>query len=224
MDTALIETLLKAPPFTRENYESFLYEPYSKKLRRRVFIYTHDGYKLWIRLESDPEVVRYNERPPKIPVPISANKAKEVAPRAISVGLDGIVSIHTFRAKDETSQPNWVGWAVENGFRHVEWSTQKLEDKPPYLNNVAQLLRFSSRPDPITDFSLPSKLLECLKSYRKTTLHKLINQHPSSDPDEVMIAIATLILDRRIYSDIHKFPLSQITEISAYESESPRNL
>jgi hypothetical protein len=92
------EELLTAPRFRRENFSSFLFAPFSRKLQRRVYIYTDTGYDLWVRLESDPEVVRFNERVPKVPIALGNGKATNTSPQAISINREGVVTVHIIQS------------------------------------------------------------------------------------------------------------------------------
>lgn len=52
-----LDELLKPQNFKRGNYSDHLYAPYSIKLHRRVYVYGHDNYDVWVMLESDPEML-----------------------------------------------------------------------------------------------------------------------------------------------------------------------
>lgn len=218
-----VDDLLRPPSFVREHYSSFLYCPFSRKLNRRVYLYTHDGYALWVRLESDPSVADFNERVPKFPIAIGT-KAINIAPRAVSVCVEQKVTVHSFvddlnevGESPETPSP-WSEWALRRGFHHVEWDSESLFGNRTRFENLQFLLRFVSQPGAFPEPSLQQRLIAELKSVRRLTVSKLIEQFPLSDRAEVESEIARLILDGMIYSDIDQNPLSLITEVSAYHA------
>src|SRR3546814_4174424 len=80
-----LKTLLTPQTFKRQKFSSHLYAPFSIKLQRRTYIYTHRGYDLWTQLESCPSVVRYNERVIPVPINCEDGRAATLSPDAASV-------------------------------------------------------------------------------------------------------------------------------------------
>lgn len=222
-DVGLNELLKPPTSFVRENYSAFLFAPFSRKLNRRVYLYTSDAYALWVRLESDPNVINFNERAPKVPIAIGT-RAVNAAPRAISVKKDKTVIVHSFvgdladDALDKGDASPWTVWASNHGFSHIIWSTQSLQECPIRFANLKRLLRDVSVAGAIPNASLQRAVLSELSAVRRMTLSKLVEQFPLSDPSEVQSEIARLILDNVIYSDIDRNPLSLITELSAHHA------
>lgn len=219
-----LNDLLKAPSsFIREDYSSFLFAPFSRKINRRVYLYTPIAYALWVRLECDPNVSQFNERVPKVPIAIGT-KAVNASPRAISVDKERTVTVHSFvdDLVDDTGSEGrtspWSNWAQARGFSHIDWNSDLLGGTPTRLANLKRLLRYVSAAGVIPSPSLRQALLTELRAVRRFTLSKLVEQFPVSDPAEVQAEIARLILDRTIYSDIDRNPLSMITELSAHHA------
>lgn len=223
-----LEELLTPQPFERKNYCSHLYAPYSAKLHRRVNLYTHDSYDLWVRLESDQDTIQFNESVPAFPISLQDGRAIATSPKAISVKADGAVLIHTFSTayiddqskKSESKNIAWQQWCDIYGFQHKEWTTDLLKANPIELANLKRLLRFVSVAGYIPDYAMERSILAELENVRKITFVKLVQQFPLSDPEEVQTSLARLIISRKVYSDIHISPLSMITEISAYHELS----
>lgn len=220
-----IDDLLKPPStFVRERYSSFLFAPFSRKLNRRVYLYTHDVYALWVRLESDPNVLKFNERVPDVPITIGT-RAINATPRAISLDKSRIVTVHSF-VGDLVSDDNvgedkaspWEDWARAQGFSHKSWFPQSLRENSTEFSNLKRLLRYVSRAGLVPNIALQQAVLSELKSVRRIIFIKLVELFPTSDPSEVQIEIARLILDGVIYSDINQNPLSMITELSAHHA------
>lgn len=223
-----LEDLLAPQPFARGNYSSHLYAPFSLKLNRRVYLYTHNGYDLWVHLESARDVVQFNERVMSVPLAFGDGRALVLAPTAVSSHSDGTVAIHTFDHSvdiDEDTQDvksqAWKKWCDLHRFQHQKWNTAQLQANPIKLANLKRLLRFASYAGYVRNVGLEKSLMAELGNVRKTIFAKLVQQFPQSDPDEVQQSLARLILNQDIYSDIHLSPLSMITEISAYHEFPP---
>lgn len=219
-----LKSLLTPPPtFERNDFASHLYTPYSLKLHRRAYLYTHNGYDLWVLLESSPDIIEFNER--VVPVPISLEDGRIVieAPAAISVSEDEQVVVHTFQStkthdavKVNIESTAWKRWCNLHGFMHKEWNSKLLQSNPVELSNLKRLLRFVSCAGYVPNLALEKSLMCELQNVRKITFAKLVQLFPISDPDDVQQSLARLIISHKVYSDIHLFPLSMITEVSAY--------
>lgn len=196
----------------------FLYAPYSRKLGRRAYFYTHDGYQLWLRLEADPNIFRFNERVPKRSIPVTSHLTKEVAPDAVSLNANGRSAIHIIQRNVESEAPkvDWAGWAIANDLEFISWTPELLRGKGPYMDNLAQLLRFISRPRRFSDPVLERKVKEELALCRKSTIATLQRQLPAAGPEAVLEVVATLMVDREVFSDIDRYPLSLLTELSLH--------
>lgn len=225
-DGPSLDQLLDPPAsFVREDYSAFLFAPFSRKLNRRVYLYTRGAYALWVRLESDPQVVRFNERLPKVPIAVGNGAAQNASPRAISVDQERLVTIHSFKGDlaivgqdggSESETSAWDSWARTRSFMHVIWTSESLRCNPVEHANLKRLLRFVSVPGVFPNPSLQQALLAELSGVRRLTFSKLVELFPVSDPAVVQSEIARLILDRKIFSDIDQNPFSMITEVSAH--------
>ncbi len=224
-----LEALLRPPPnFERRDFTAFLYRPYSIKVRREVSLYTPALYALWLRLESDPEVTRFNSEVQAVPIAIGAT-AINAAPRCVSVHVDGTVTIHTFQMvvtpeeaprQDEVNVAAWEAWATERGFKHKAWAPSDLFSDEVYLANLGQLLGYTSRPGFVPNADLEQRILSELRGFRRTTVAKLSQFFPKTDPELFYESLASLILNRKLHSDIRKEPFSMITMVSAFRDVS----
>jgi hypothetical protein len=221
-----VDELLTHPKsFERRDFSSYLFRPFSIKERRAISLYTPAMYVLWLRLESDPEVRRFNTEVSPVPISIGRNGAISAAPRCVSVGSSGIVTIHTFDkilAPDELPKPDeatatfWEEWAFARGFQHRPWSPDELFANEVYLSNLGRLLGYTSRPGFIPNIELEERILSELRGYRRTTFAKLAQQFTVTDPEMVNESIASLIVARRVFSDITSQPFSMVTMLSAF--------
>lgn len=213
-----LDELLEPQNFKRGNYTAHLYAPYSIKLHRRVYVYGHDNYDVWIMLESDPLIATYNERVPKIPIVVDGNKAVNKSPSFISVNHDNSVFFHTI-LKDEppdSSMNAWSAFTKTNGYGYKNWTKSILTLNKLKIDNFKKLLRYTSMAGSVENYTLENKILSEISAVRKIIFSKIINQFPLSDPEEVKTSIARLILSDKVYSDLHLLPFSMLTEVSAY--------
>lgn len=216
-----LEELLEPLAFKRENYIAHLYIPYSSKIRRRVHLYTHDAYDLWVRLETDPNVLQFNERVKPLPLSFSDGRASVASPDFISKAQDGI-TIHSFCTNAEVTEQKlrvleaWNNYSQLEGFHHKIWSQELLYANKIELANYKRLLRFTCEADPGIDYKFEQAVLTEISTVRKTVFFKILEQFPLTDPEVTKSTIARLILGRQIYSDIHLSPISMLTEVSAF--------
>ncbi len=222
-----VAALLVPSTFRRENWEAYLFAPYSKKLSRRVYLYTPQGYDLWVHLESDPQVKTFNERPTKVPLSIGQGQAVVAAPNAISVDQMGDVMVHECGEYCETATQSkaaeklnrefpWALWAEAQGFNYKRWTSSELRQNPILLDNYKRLLRWVCRPGWNPSPIVLDSIISALKSRRVTCWNALFRELGHFEPTSISAAIATLILDEKIHSDLHKYFLSQTTELSAF--------
>jgi hypothetical protein len=62
------------------------------------------------------------------------------------------------------------------------------------------------------------RLLAELRTQRRMTIYELSRRFPKDDPEEVMAAIAELIITGAASSDISQAPFTYASELSTYES------
>ena len=219
------ELLIHPKSFERRDFSSYLFRPFSIKERREISLYTPAMYVLWLRLESDPEVSRFNTEVTPLPISIGRAGAINAAPRCVSVASSGIVTIHTFEkivAPDEVPKPDeitalfWGEWANARGFLHKPWRADDLFFNEVHLGNLGRLLGYTSRPGFVPNIELEKKILSELRGFRRTTFAKLAQQFPATDPELVNESIASLIVSRKLFSDIESQPFSMVTMLSAY--------
>jgi hypothetical protein len=182
-------------------------------------------YVLWLRLESDPDVVRFNTEVKPFPVSVSRSNAINAAPRCVSLDSKKQLTIHSFEkivAPEEQTKPDeidtsvWREWASARNFAHKSWTAGELFDNEIYTANLGRLLGYVSRPGFVPNTALEDSLLIELRGFRKTTFAKLSQQFSGQDPEIVNESIASLILSRRIFSDISSHPFSMVTMLSAF--------
>jgi hypothetical protein len=224
-----VEELLRPPPsFERRDFTAYLFRPYSIKERREVSLYTPGMYALWLRLESDPEVKRFNSEVQAVPIAVGTT-AVNAAPRCVSVHVDGTVTIHTFKKvlapeevprPDELNAASWEAWATERGFKHKAWTPDDLFGEEVYLANLGQLLGYTSRPGFVPDPDLEQRILSELKGFRKTTVAKLSQLFPRTDPELFYESLASLLVRQKIHSDVRREPFSMLTMVSAFREVS----
>lgn len=218
---------LLTPPvaFRRERTRSYLYAPYSRKLHRRVYVYTHLGYDLWALLESDPCIRTFNERPPKLSIPLPDGATAHIVPAAVSEGENGVVTIHSIdndRPEQNEDRPSesdlLMAWAAPAGFSFTCWTAETLRPNPIRVDNLKRLLRYASAPQIVLPPKLVDDVSAVLKQHRKITLISLIESITDSDPEWIARVVAQLILDGRCFSDIDTHPFDNATELSVHHA------
>jgi hypothetical protein len=216
-----LKDLLAPEAFKRENFSAHLYAPYSLKLFRRVYLYGHLSYDLWVMLEADPKVKTFNERIKPIPIAISSDTAANLSPDFISVDRDNHVEIHliNYELKPENNKMKleaWEAYCLRTGFNLKSWSETDLRRNELELANLKKLLRFTTQIDQGLEYELERSIYSQLQTVRKIIFCKLVEQFPNSDEEVVKAHIAKLIIERKVYSDISFHSFSQLTELSAY--------
>lgn len=223
-----LDELLEPQTFKRENFTAHLYAPYSIKLHRRVYLYSHQNYDIWVMLESDPSISTYNERVVKIPIVVNGIKAVNISPSFISVTHDRSITLHTTIKDDlvdSESQPtsklaSWFIFCQNNEYKHQNWTADTLNADKLKIANFKKLLRYTSMAGIVENYKLDNKILFEIGAVRKVIFSKIINQFPLSDCEEVKASIARLILSGKVYSDLNLLPFSMLTEVSAYHEFS----
>lgn len=217
-----IDQLFKPLTFERDQYSSFLYTPFSSKLNRRVNLFTHNMYDLWVWLESDTDILKFNERAQTFPINSFDQRAINASPQAVTLHANKLITIHTIEADNQPSlttggsKANWEQWCAIYGFHHKKWSRESLKSNSIELANLKRLLRFTSAAGLSIDYSMESQVLIELENFRKITFYNLVQRLPSYDPEEVKVCIANLIVGKKIHSDIHTSEFSLITELSVH--------
>ncbi len=224
----LIEKLLLPTPmptgFKRKKPTAFRFQPYSRKLKRRLDIYSSILYDLWVHLEWSPDIELFNERVDKFPVAGKESRIFFWAPRMVSICDRTDCWVHAIKANndDDSELTDADGgeyikaWANVNQLKLKIWMPEEIRKNPIELENRKQLYAYLSNPEKVISPALREKVLLVLRRYRKTTLDDLIATVGNQCTDSVIQIVADQIMVRAIYSDIHKFPFGWTTEISCF--------
>lgn len=226
--TALRAALL-APERTAERSRSSMranrYDTYSRKAQREMRLVTAHLRTLWIRQETNPAVRAMNESCIAVPVPTGDGRALNLAPKFVSLGTDDVLTIHSFvrslptgdDGDSEFPQSPWPAWCAAHGFKHVEWTRAALHSGSLELEGLSRLLRHTCNPQRPIDLALRRDVLQALKQETRITFHALACKFPGIDREYVHAAIASLITDRIVFSDIGMRRLSLSTLINAFQ-------
>jgi hypothetical protein len=208
---------------------AFLFAPHSPKLARRVYLYTPPAYDLWAQVEPDSDVVRFNERPPRVPVATLDGGALTVAPRFVTQHSDKSLCVHSWDLT-EADEPGpegsskvkyptkeaWSAWCQLYNFKHMHWEPSTLKENPVRLDNFKRLLRFTTAPNRVRSIDAREAIKAVLQNVRKMRWHSLITEIARHDPQVVKEELSRLILDKTVHSDLDKFPLSLLTVLSIH--------
>lgn len=209
--------LFEAPEFfLREQFNATLYAAYSRKLRRRAYVYGHLRYDLWTSVEADPAISHANERPPKIFLGTGVGKASWVRP-AVITRQDERIELHCIvRTEDEigsSSNIALVEWARGLALECKFWTPGSLRRDPVLLANLKRLLRWVSVREPYCDRNQIQNVKRTLARLKTCTVRQLVEQLGDYDEGVVLAALATLILDQGWDSDISDRPFTYDTRL-----------
>lgn len=243
MDTVdtqrLTDALFTIPQkFAREHPKSFLYAPYSRKSYRRVYLYTHLAYDLWVKIEADDSIKFFNERPPEVSL-ASDGKVKIFSPSIVAKTTGDDVQVHVISpdSSEDTARTGEVDrndesvdarnaaaqddWARQHGYSLVRWNVQSLRQNRMRLENLKQLLRFVGSPERVIPHEVKLAVKDFLSQRRTVTIHYLLESLRDLDEDWAMAAIADMILSNDCYSDIDIHRFHYATELSLYHEFNP---
>lgn len=229
---SLVARLLQPEPlptgFKRRHPKAYRYTPYSQKIMRRLDLYTLPVFDLWIHIEWNRKILKFNERVQKLMIPGDAGKILNLTPAIVTVDENETICIHMLSGSNEdatarslytvdTAQFPYVT-AFANNYRLevATWTPEKIYANPVELDSWKQLLRYFSGPDLVVPPALRDQIATLLKRTRKTTITALLESLPDEDPDWVMLALAMMLRDGLVYADFGQFPLGYATEISIF--------
>lgn len=223
----LITPTLLPSGFKRQNPKAFRFSPYSRKAKRTLDIYTPLAFDLWIHCEWDIGVKDINERVNELTFPGEGCTLLKVRPSMVTVNYDGHISIHLISSPSYGELTNNYT-AFNEKTRSLQlyldrysialsvWTSEILRKNPIELENWQQLLAYTIRPGLVISPAFREKILLVIKQARKITIRALLEGLPDEDPEWVMRALAILLQESFINSDIAQHLLSDATELSVY--------
>jgi len=176
----LLDELMTPPAesYTREHTSSFLYAPFSKKCHRRIQCYGHATYNVWVLLETDPNIISFNERPPIIPVVGKDNRVVNFSAAFVAKYTDQSIVVHAIKLQNcepefEDTCHTLVGaalWATQNELNIRVWRVEELNEKTVELENLKRLLRYVSMPAYVRHKGTIANIRTVLERGRKETV------------------------------------------------------
>ncbi len=175
-------------------YGTHRYDLFGPKIGRRLTLFGHFALDLWVRLESDPQVVTYCERPLQIP---------DVTPPRI---VDFWVRTRNderlclvLRTAESTSAahgrslfPAFQSWSRASSLQLQMIHPQELDDPQVLRENRIMMLRYlaGSHALPVEEL-MSGVLTACCNG---TTLAEVERQFATADPMLVRTAVFRLVL------------------------------
>lgn len=206
--------------FKRKNPKAFRFQPYSRKIRRRLDIYTPIFYDLWVSVEWDSSVRTFNERVAPIPIGGASGEVFYFSPPIVTMSKDGEYILHTLQQVESEPDPckleSLENWAKSHRITHRIWTPEEIRSNPVELENRKQLYAYISSPETVISPAFREKVLLVLRRYRKTTLNDLVESVNDAAAEEVIQIVAEQIQQRNLHSDIHKYQFGWSTEISYF--------
>lgn len=210
---SLAEQLLSpADAFSRSYPMRSMFSMYSGKLARQITCEGQRMFALAIWLEVDHSVRRYNPHPPKLDVNSLEGKSKSVRPAAVAVGTKAALTIHAFDDGDDR-QIDWEAWCHSHNCQLKRWSANDLQIGSMLQANREQLLRCSAHAGLIPNLGLQDRIIAELKTRRQMTVHELIRRIVGHDEQEVLGAIAAVVLQNRVVANISEMEFDLTTEL-----------
>lgn len=204
-----IEHLLEPTPipngFKRSHPTAFRFQPYSRKIRRRLNIYTPIVYDLWVRIEWDASIANFNERVGEISIGCLNGKVFKFRPRMVTVTKAGKCVVHTLSATESEENANVresiENWANTHHITHKVWTPEEIRSNPIEIENYKQLYAYISSPETIVSPALREKVFHVLRRYRQTTLDDLVSAVVDASSEQVLQIVAEQIMQRALYTD-----------------------
>lgn len=162
-------------------YKSHRYDVFGLKVEREVTLFGANALMAWVRLESDPLVRTYCERPMVIP----DTKPKRVVDFWVDChGKQQLWLIKRPREADLTSPeqalPAFATWAASNGLE-LRFITNDNNGGPPlYMDNWGRILRDLAANRRFISTVLKARVLDTFTSARP--LSSLSGMFPDEDP------------------------------------------
>jgi hypothetical protein len=204
---------LLAPPekFSRAHPKRSLFYMYSRKLDRQIRCEGQSNFALAIWLEVDGGVTRYNETPPVLDVNVMGGKSKPTRPAAVSVRERSAPTIHVIT--DGEAALDWEQWCNSHNCKLKCWTLDDLQIGSLLQANRERLLRFSAHAGLVPNLGLQNEVIAELKSVKRMTVHALMRRILGHDEQEVLGAIAAVILQNLVTADIEEEAFDLRTEL-----------
>lgn len=214
----LLEPMPLPSGFKRKNPIAFRFQPYSKKIRRRLDIYTSILYDLWVCVEWDTSIRTFNERVAPIPIGGMSGTVFYFTPPIVSISKDGDCMAHILKEAevDTNNSKSLEDWAKTHLITLKIWTPEEIRSNPVELENRKQLYAYISSPEAVISPAFREEVLLVLRRYRKTTLDDLVKSVNDASTEQVIQIVAEQILRRNLHSDIHKYQLGWSTELSYF--------
>ncbi|MFM0671569.1 hypothetical protein [Paraburkholderia sediminicola] len=174
------------------------YDLFGPKIGRRLTLFGRLAFDLWVRLESDPHVVTYCERPLCIP----DAKPSRVVDFWVRTRHDERLCVvlriaeWTSVARGHSLFPAFQSWSRASSLELQIIHPQDLDDPQVLRENRIMMLRYlvSGHARPV-DGLMPGVLVACSNG---ATLAELERQFAEADPMLVRSAAFRLVLDGQV--------------------------
>ena len=179
-------------------YGTHRYDLFGPKIGRRLTLFGRLTLNLWIRLESDPHVLTYCERPLCIP---DAKPSRVVDFWVRTRNAERLcVVLRTVESTSATPGrslfPAFQSWSRASSLHLQMIHPQELDDPQVLRENRITMLRYLAGSHALAFDGLMSDVLTACSN--GTTLRELERQFPAVDPMLVRSAAFRLVLDGRV--------------------------
>lgn len=196
-----------APADHSRPYKSHRYDVFGLKVEREVTLFGATALTAWVRLEADPLVRTYCERPLVIP---------DVRPKRVVdfwVDVQGKQQLWLLRrprevelTSPEQALPAFATWAASNGLELRYIDTDRTGGSPLYIDNWGRILRDLAANRRFVSAVLKARVLEIFTSARP--LSSLSGMFPDEDPVLLRSAAYHLLHNGKLRcSNLDQLPL-----------------
>lgn len=181
-----------SPADTARPYKSHRYDVFGLKIDRMVTLFGLAPLHAWIRLESDPTVLSYCERP----IVVADSKPKRVV--SFWVCFRDHEKLWLLPRQEELerqlslqdAEPAFFAWATQAGMT-AEFISPTGPDDMLYLDNWSRIIRELSANQRFVSLSLRNQILDSMITVR--SLSELPTLFPEEDPVLLRTAAYSLL-------------------------------
>lgn len=216
----------KPKSLKRRDFHAFLFWEKSLKQFRDVQIYGLLPHKVWLDLESSPDVVDYNEAPVAVSIPMDNSVFKHRFDFAVrrSTGLIEVIDVGASRAKlaaedDQTGTRKDAAikyWCEGQDIRYRLLTREYFSGMELRLANVRTMLKFLESVSQSRDVLLEEKVGLLIAQLGPLQIRDLLLNLQGSDETIAIAHVARGILTGAIRAaiDKHKFDGALVIDVA----------
>jgi hypothetical protein len=213
------EALLFAKTLSRKrrNFKATLFSEISLKQHRDIQVYGLISHKVWLELESNREVVDYNELPKVIQIPCGATVIPHqfrFAVRKVNGNVEVIdieqksseEDVLVANANKEDKRNAIRSWCLNQGIEYRLITSESYIGSEIRLSNLRLMLKFMESVHDVRDVVTEDRVNMAVASLGPLTIRQILAELPDSDQAIVIAQLARGILSERFRAPIDRRP------------------